>query len=153
LRKESLLFECFSHKSEKNKEVRFMSSEIYRPIGITIVTSHEDGASERFPVTNLCVGRMIFSFSSCAKNLDSAKVVGVEVHGQFFEINCPLEVLAESRAAISWSTYSFDFTLFQAWVSGLSIEQKESLITDVLDWHEDLENVAFDDIRDYKESA
>jgi hypothetical protein len=129
-----------------------MNSEIYRPVGMLTVTTRPCGLVEKRPVFHLSVGKITFALEE-ATFQDGLAVTGVEVHGRVFEINSTVQKYGESRGFISWNTYSFDFTLFQAWVSGLDVNQKEELINDLIDWHSDLEEIAFSESDQFKRSA
>lgn len=122
-----------------------MSTAIYCPSGIFVVTKSQSGEIKRLKVTEMCVGQLVFSLEGYDQNhSERLKVDGVEIHGEFFEIPYEASFINQHRAALSWTSHSFNLTIFQTWVSGLSIETKEQIIGEVISWHEEIEEAAYE---------
>jgi len=122
----------------------YMTKEIFRPLGIFILTNSTNPEFERIPVKGLGVGFATFSFDSNELKTDGSGPItlGFEVHGKKVPFLLNIERINEGEAKISWENLSFNYTLFNQWISGLDQEKKEALIQDVLSWEEEFINKA-----------
>ncbi len=111
-----------------------MANEIFRPLRVFAVVSHPEGEQEKVPLTCLGVGYAHLPW----KKGEDYHVIGIEVHGKSFDVDLSLRMLNEGEAVFHWSDLSFNFTLFHAWIKGLSLDEREGLIHDVLSWQEEV---------------
>jgi hypothetical protein len=107
-----------------------MAHEIFRPAGIYILTNAKDAQYQRIPIQSLGVGQMKFAWDSSIE----AIVCGLEVHGENISLHLSIESLNKGEAKARWNNLGFNFTLFNLWVAGLSLDEKEQVIDDVLSW-------------------
>ncbi len=118
-----------------------MSSQIDNPIRVFALITQVNGPDLKLPVTSLTVGKLTFSLLSIKSPEQELSLRAIEVHGELLEIGSPIEKLDDSCAVVSWSTFSFDFQLFHAWVAGLNILEKEAMVLNLMRWHEELQDL------------
>jgi hypothetical protein len=110
-----------------------MTHQIFRPKGLYILTNAPSPEYQRIPVLGLNFGSALFGW----KGIPESIVCGLEVHGEVISLHLPLEELNGGEARVAWDSIGFNFTLFNLWVSGLSLEDKENVIDEVLSWQEE----------------
>ncbi len=110
-----------------------MANEIFRPPRLQALVRDENGAIEKVPITSLGVGWAVFNWGSYKKG----NLVGLEAHGSKIAIELELISQNEGEVKVQWQDISFNFTIFHLWLRGLSLEERETLIADVLSWQEE----------------
>lgn len=110
-----------------------MTHQIFRPKGLFILTNSPSPEYQRIPVLGLDFGSALFAFKGDKK----AIVCGLEVHGEVISLHLALDPINGGEARVSWDSIGFNFTLFNLWVGGLSLEDKENVIDEVLSWQEE----------------
>lgn len=110
-----------------------MTNQIFRPKGLYILTNASEPEYQRIPVLGLNFGHATFGWKGDLSGL----VCGLEIHGQILSLQLPLHSLNGGEAKVKWDNVGFNFTLFQLWISGLSLEDKEIVIDEVLSWQDE----------------
>lgn len=114
-----------------------MTAQIFRPKGIYILTNAGNRDYQRVPVLGLDFGSATFAWESTGEGSSKGIVCGIEVHGEIISLHQAIDPLNLGEARVKWESLAFNFTLFNLWVSGLSLEDKEQVIDEVLSWQED----------------
>lgn len=110
-----------------------MTHQVFRPKGLYILTNSPSPEYQRIPVLGLDFGSALFGW----KGDENGVVCGLEIHGEVISLHLPLEKINGGEARTSWDSVGFNFTLFNLWVSGLTLEDKENVIDEVLSWQEE----------------
>lgn len=110
-----------------------MSYQIFRPKGLYILTNSPEPEYQRIPILGLAFGHVSFAW----KEEFEAIVCGLEIHGEIISLQLPVDKLNQGEARTVWESLAFNFTLFNLWVGGLTIEDKENVIDEVLSWQEE----------------
>lgn len=110
-----------------------MSHQIFRPKGLYILTNSPEPEYQRIPVLGLDFGNATFSWKGELEGI----VCGLEIHSEIISLHLPIDKLNSGEAKTSWDSIAFNFTLFNLWVSGLTLEDKEHVIDEVLSWQEE----------------
>lgn len=130
-------------KSETNTEQKRtdMTAQIFRPKGIYILTNSPNPDYHRVPVLGLDFGHATFAWEQTpyggAGNHAGSIVCGLEVHGEVISLHLNVDPLNQGEARVKWQNLAFNFTLFNLWLSGLTLDEKENVIDEVLSWQED----------------
>jgi hypothetical protein len=114
-----------------------MTAQIFRPKGLYILTNAADSEYHRVPVLGLDFGHATFAWDSPEGITTEGIVCGLEVHGEIISLHLDIDPINRGEAKVKWGNLAFNFTLFNLWVSGLSLEDKENVIDEVLSWQED----------------
>lgn len=110
-----------------------MATEIFRPPRVFALIRNEDKTVEKVPLTSLGVGWAVFNWGSYKEGT----LVGFEIHGTSLELELNLNSINEGETKVQWQDISFNFTLFHLWLRGLSMDERENMIADVLSWQEE----------------
>lgn len=110
-----------------------MTHQIFRPKGLYILTNAQSPEYQRIPVLGLDFGSALFGWKDQGKGI----VCGLEIHGEVISLHLGLESINGGEARVRWDSVGFNFTLFNLWISGLSLEDKENVIDEVLSWQEE----------------
>lgn len=111
-----------------------MTAQIFRPKGLYILTNAANAAYHRVPVLGLDFGHATFAWDSLGDK--QGIVCGLEIHGEILSLHLPINSLNKGEARVKWESLAFNFTLFNLWLGGLSLEDKEQVIDEVLSWQE-----------------
>ncbi len=129
-----------------------MNVEIFRPIGIYAITSGTSpGEQKKLPVLAMSAGRIITGLDGSIVE----SIVALEIHGERMAVHLPVRVAEGSRGLIEWDNWSLSLSIYSRWVSGLSLDQKEAMIGEVIRWEEGVEeeihaqNDAYQEIESY----
>ncbi|MCR9205277.1 MAG: hypothetical protein NXH75_11900 [Halobacteriovoraceae bacterium] len=110
-----------------------MSNQIFRPKGLYILTNSPESEYQRIPILGLDFGNASFAWKDALQGI----VCGLEVHGEIISLHLPIDQLNMGEAKTTWDSIAFNFTLFNLWVSGLTLEEKEQVIDEVISWQEE----------------
>ena len=118
-----------------------MTKEIFRPLGLTLKVTKstlgsEEVSYEEVPVLSLAPGNMTIPWE---KNKYYESVLSINFNGKDMALHLPLKKIEGDRGQISWSNWSLTLTIYNRWISSLKLEQKESLIAEMLRWEEGVE--------------
>jgi|GEM_PF-2302572 len=116
-----------------------MTAEIFRPPGLYLVTNSQDNGLKRVSVHYFGIGQMTFPW----REGEEAIITAVEVHGKTIALHLPIESISNDRAIIKWDNWGFNFTLLNQWIGGLSLDEREVVISDVLDWQQEASEKAY----------
>lgn len=114
-----------------------MNVEIFRPMGIFVITSGENpGQQNKHAVLSMTAGKVLTALD---EGLKPDSVVGFEIHGERIAVHLPFKIVEGGRGQVQWDNWSLSLTLYSKWISGLSLDQKEAMIGEVLHWEEGVE--------------
>lgn len=126
-----------------------MTHEIFRPTGIYILTNATNAQYKRIAVQSLGVGQMSFAWTKENEGI----VCGLEIHGEVLSLHLPIESLNEGEAKARWNNFGFNFTLFNLWITGLSHDEREFVIDEVLSWQKEAQKQLIDQELSVKKAA
>ncbi len=110
-----------------------MNVEIFRPMGIFVITSGENPDQQnKHAVLSMSAGRVLTTLEGKA----SESVVAFEIHGERVSVHLPFKTVEGNRGLVQWDNWSLSLTLYSKWIAGLSLDQKEAMIGEVLHWEE-----------------
>ncbi len=117
-----------------------MNVEIFRPMGIFVITSSEESSDHpeqqsRHSVLSMTAGRMLTAIEGYA----SESVVAIEIHGERIAVHLPFKTVEGNRGLVQWDNWSLSLSIYSRWISGLSLDQKEAMIGEVLSWEHAVE--------------
>lgn len=113
-----------------------MNVEIFRPMGIFVITSGQNPSQkQRHAVLSMTAGKILTTLEGEL----SESVVAIEVHGESIAVHLPFKTTEGDRGLVQWDNWSLSLTLYSKWVAGLSLDQKEAMIGEVLRWEEGVE--------------
>jgi len=123
------------------REGKGMNVEIFRPLGIYVIAAGDSPeVQSKYPVISMTAGKMILG----PIEVQVESIVAVEIHGERISLHLPLRKGEGNQSIIVWDNWSLSLSLYSKWVSGLSLEQKEVLIGEVLSWEEGIEKSIYE---------
>ena len=127
-----------------------MNVEIFRPMGIFVITSSQNAESgqyeeSRHTVLSLTAGRILTAIEGYA----SDSVVAIEIHGERVSVHLPFKSVEGNRGLVQWDNWSLSLSLYSKWISGLSLDQKEAMIGEVLSWESAVEESVHEENSNY----
>lgn len=115
-----------------------MNVEIFRPLGIYLITGGEN--PQRLSVLSMTAGRIMTSLEKSREiEDDSLNIVAIEIHGEEMAFHLPVKKAEGGRGMIEWDNWSLSLTIYSRWITGLSLDQKEAMIGEVLRFEEGVE--------------
>ena len=111
-----------------------MINSIFRPKGLLIRTNSKNLEYQKIPILCLDFGSVTFQ----KKGLMSDDIVtGLHIHKKLISLHLSIEKLNNDQGKCHWSSLAFNFTLFNLWIDGLSLDERESVIDEILAWQEE----------------